>query len=281
MSWSERNPPKGDAADKRSVERGVFRKCEGCGEIAYGSDLAARFEVCGKCGHHHRLGEAEFRALLLDGGALDEWAEGLSAADPLSFSDGRAYTDRLAAAKRVTGASDAVRIGRGAIEGAPVAYGAFSFGFMGGSMGSVVGEKVARLFERAVVDRLPVVLLSASGGARMQEGVLSLMQMAKSVAAREALRDAGLPFISLLTHPTTGGVAASFAFLGDVNVAEPSALIGFAGPRVIETTIRQKLPEGFQRPEFLSAHGMVDMICPRDAMKTTLATILRHLTRPA
>jgi acetyl-CoA carboxylase carboxyl transferase subunit beta len=195
----------------------------------------------------------------------------------LQFADGKPYVERVQSAPRSSKAREAVEVGRARIGGRPVAYGAFLFAFMGGSMGSVVGEKIARLFERATVDRLPVVLLQASGGARMQEGILSLMQMAKTVAALERLRDARLPFVSVLLHPTTGGVAASFALLGDVNLAEPKALIGFAGPRVIEQTIRQKLPEGFQRSEFLLAHGMLDRIVSRLDMKKELSILIGHL----
>ena len=195
----------------------------------------------------------------------------------LHFSDGKPYRERLTAARRSSKMRDAVQAGRGTIEGQPVAFGLFLFGFMGGSMGSVVGEKVARVFERATEQQMPVVILHSSGGARMQEGIFSLMQMAKGVAARERLRAAKLPFISILLDPTTGGVAASFALIGDVQIAEPKALIGFAGPRVIETTIRQKLPEGFQRAEFLLEHGMIDMIVPRLELKTRLGQLLKLL----
>lgn len=201
----------------------------------------------------------------------------------MRFTDGKGYRERVAVAQKKTRAREAVETGKGQLGGRPIAYGAFVFAFMGGSMGSVVGEKITRLFERATEEELPVVLLQSSGGARMQEGILSLMQMAKSVAALERLRAARLPFLSILLHPTTGGVAASFAFLGDVNIAEPKALIGFAGPRVIENTIRQTLPPGFQRAEFLLDHGMVDIILPRPEMKATFKQLLDHLMsgRPA
>lgn len=276
MPLPDKTPPSTDASEKRSVGKGVFRKCDGCGETTYGSVLADRFGVCAQCGHHHKLDEIGWRKLLLDDGALDEWEAGLSAKDPLGFSDGKPYGERLIAAQK-SGRRDAIVIGRGAMNGAPVAFGLFQFAFMGGSMGSVVGEKISRLFERATDARLPVVLVSASGGARMQEGILSLMQMAKTVGALARHRDERLPFLSLLAHPTTGGVAASFALLGDLNIAEPGALIGFAGPRVIETTIRQKLPDGFQRSEFLRSHGMVDIIVSRLDMKATVARVLAHL----
>jgi acetyl-CoA carboxylase carboxyl transferase subunit beta len=277
MPWPEKKPPEGDAAEKKSLGKGVFRKCDGCGETLAADAFAASFEVCPQCGQHHKLSAAGWRTLLLDEGALEEWDGHLEAADPLEFVDGKTYPERIAAAQRSAKAKEGVEIGLGRMEGRPVAWGAFLFAFMGGSMGSVVGEKVTRLFERATSERVPVVLLQASGGARMQEGILSLMQMAKTVAALERLKDTGLPFVSVLLHPTTGGVAASFALLGDINLAEPGALIGFAGPRVIEQTIRQKLPPGFQRPEFLLAHGMIDRIVSRLDMKQEIAMILAHL----
>lgn len=277
MPWPSKTPPSGDASDKRTLGKGLFRRCDGCGATATAEQLAEASEVCPACGHHHALDAASWRALLLDDAALDRWDEELRAGDPLGFRDGRGYPERVAAAEAKTGATEAIETGRAKIAGIDVAFGAFLFAFLGGSMGSVVGERIARMFERAVAERLPVVLLQASGGARMQEGILSLVQMAKTVAARERLRDARLPFVSVLLHPTTGGVAASFALLGDVNLAEPGALIGFAGPRVIESTIRQTLPEGFQRAEFLLERGMLDAIVPRAELRATLATLLGHL----
>jgi acetyl-CoA carboxylase carboxyl transferase subunit beta len=276
MAWPTKNPPQ--AQGKKTLGKGVFRKCDGCGETHPAQSLIDRFEVCPSCGYHHRLGVDGWRTLLLDDGLLEPWDDHLRPTDPLGFSDGKRYQDRIAAAQKGTEAVEAVETGRGALDGHAVAYGAYNFAFMGGSMGSVVGEKITRLFERAVSSRLPVVLLQASGGARMQEGILSLMQMAKMVAALERLRQARLPFLSVLRDPTTGGVAASCALLGDVNVAEPGALIGFAGPRVIASTIGQKLPEGFQRSEFLLAHGMIDLIVPRPEMKATLAALVAHLS---
>jgi acetyl-CoA carboxylase carboxyl transferase subunit beta len=275
--WPDKKTPELDATEKKSLGIGVFRRCDECGETVTTESMLASFEVCSHCGHHHKLAAPRWRELLLDGGQLDEWDRHLAPADPLHFTDGKSYPDRVASAQKSAKATEAVEIGRARMEGRAVAYGAFLFAFMGGSMGSVVGEKVTRLFERATTERLPVVLLQASGGARMQEGILSLMQMAKTVSALERLRDAGLPFISVLLHPTTGGVAASFALLGDVNVAEPRALIGFAGARVIEQTIRQKLPDGFQRSEFLLAHGMVDRIVSRLEMKQEIAKLIGHL----
>jgi acetyl-CoA carboxylase carboxyl transferase subunit beta len=277
MTWPEKKPPEGDAAEKKTLGKGVFRKCDGCGETLAADAFATNFEVCPACGLHHKLGATGWRNLLLDDGALEEWDAHLEPVDPLEFVDGKTYPERVAAAQKKARAKDAIEIGRGRMEGTAIAWGAFLFTFMGGSMGSVVGEKITRLFERATAEGLPVVLLQSSGGARMQEGILSLMQMAKTVAALERLKDARLPFISVLLDPTTGGVAASFALLGDVNIAEPRALIGFAGPRVIETTIRQKLPDGFQRSEFLLAHGMVDGIVSRLEMKRYIATVVGHL----
>jgi acetyl-CoA carboxylase carboxyl transferase subunit beta len=277
MPWPEKKPPELDATEKKTLGKGVFRKCEGCGETLPSDTLAANFEVCPQCGQHHRLSSAGWRQLLLDPGSFEEWDAHLQPSDPLEFADGKPYPERVATAQRTARAREAVEIGRGRIDGHPVALGTFLFSFMGGSMGSVVGEKVTRLFERATAERIAVVLLQASGGARMQEGILSLMQMAKTVAALQRVKDAALPFISVLLHPTTGGVAASFALLGDVNLAEPGALIGFAGPRVIEQTIRQKLPEGFQRSEFLLAHGMIDRIASRLDMRREIATILGYL----
>jgi acetyl-CoA carboxylase carboxyl transferase subunit beta len=277
VSWPEKKPPESNAAEKKTLGKGVFRKCDACDETLPADTFAANFEVCPQCGAHHRLSAAGWRKLLLDDAQLEEWDAHLEPGDPLEFVDGKTYPERVASAQKSSKAKDAIEIGTGKIEGRPIAWGAFLFAFMGGSMGSVVGEKVTRLFERATSQGLPVVLLQASGGARMQEGILSLMQMAKSVGALERLKAAGLPFISVLLNPTTGGVAASFALLGDVNMAEPGALIGFAGPRVIESTIRQKLPEGFQRSEFLLAHGMLDRIVARADMKREIATILGHL----
>jgi acetyl-CoA carboxylase carboxyl transferase subunit beta len=277
MAWPEKNSP--SAGEKRPIGAGVFRRCEGCAETITADDMASNFEVCPRCGHHHKLSAAGFRALLCDDGVLEAWDEHLLPDDPLRFSDGRTYKERVAASQKKTGTREAIEIGKARLCGRPIAYGAFVFAFMGGSMGSVVGEKITRLFERAAEEELPVLLLSASGGARMQEGILSLMQMAKSVSALERFRQTRLPFLSVLLHPTTGGVAASFAFLGDVNIAEPKALIGFAGPRVIESTIRQTLPPGFQRAEFLLDHGMIDLIVSRLEMKATFGQILEHLSQ--
>jgi acetyl-CoA carboxylase carboxyl transferase subunit beta len=277
VSWPEKTAPTTDASEKVSIGKGIFKKCNGCGITMDAADLATRFEVCPSCQHHHRMSAGRWRELLVDAGTFEEWSGNLESVDQLGFTDGQSYVERLAIAKKKTGAVDSVEIGAAKLAGRPIAWGSFVFSFMGGSLGSVAGEKITRLFEEATTRKLPVVLLQASGGARMQEGILSLMQMAKSVAALERFRAVKLPFISVLLDPTTGGVAASFAFLGDVNVGEPGALIGFAGPRVIESTLRQTLPRGFQRSEFLLDHGMLDVIMPRLEMKAGLAQLLRHL----
>jgi acetyl-CoA carboxylase carboxyl transferase subunit beta len=279
MSWPEKTLPTTDASEKKSLGAGVFRRCDGCGQTITAGELAASFEVCPLCGQHHKLSADGWRRLLLDDGALEVWDGGLEPSDPLRFTDGKTYKDRVAATQKKTKSKEAIDIGRGKMNGTDVAFGAFVFAFMGGSMGSVVGEKITRLFERATKAELPVVLFQASGGARMQEGILSLMQMAKTVSALERLRAARLPFISVLLNPTTGGVAASFAFLGDLNIAEPKAQIGFAGARVIESTIRQTLPPGFQRAEFLVEHGMVDFICSRLEMKARISQMVEHMMR--
>jgi acetyl-CoA carboxylase carboxyl transferase subunit beta len=219
----------------------------------------------------------EWKTLLLDDAAFEAWDEHIVPADPLLFVDDKPYPERVARAQKQTGVTEAIQVGRGKLEGLAVAMGFFDFSFMGGSMGSVVGERMTRMFERAADMELPVILLHASGGARMQEGILSLMQMAKSVAALARFRERKKPYISLLLDPTTGGVAASTAFLGDINLVEPNSLVGFAGPRVIEATIRTTLPEGFQKSDFLLSHGMVDAIVPRMEMKKKLATLLSHL----
>ncbi len=277
MSLPAKTPAQMSVAEKKSLGKGLFRKCGGCGSVLTSEQLAASWEVCPQCGHHHPMSARAWRDLLLDDSALAGWDEHIAPSDPLGFHDGKAYPDRLERARRNTEHTEAIETGRAAIEGRPVAYGCFVFAFMGGSMGSVVGERITRLFERATSERLPVVLLHASGGARMQEGILSLMQMAKTVAALGRFRAIRQPFISVLLHPTTGGVAASTALLGDVNLVEPNALVGFAGPRVIETTLKTQLPEGFQRPEFLMSHGMVDAIIARSAMRSTISVLLSHL----
>jgi acetyl-CoA carboxylase carboxyl transferase subunit beta len=277
VALPERNPTQTDSAEKRSVGRGLFKKCAGCGHVLTAPEFAERFHICPACGHHHRMSVTEWKTLLLDDAAFEAWDEHIVPADPLLFVDDKPYPERVARAQKQTGVTEAIQVGRGKLEGLAVAMGFFDFSFMGGSMGSVVGERMTRMFERAADMELPVILLHASGGARMQEGILSLMQMAKSVAALARFRERKKPYISLLLDPTTGGVAASTAFLGDINLVEPNSLVGFAGPRVIEATIRTTLPEGFQKSDFLLSHGMVDAIVPRMEMKKKLATLLLHL----
>jgi acetyl-CoA carboxylase carboxyl transferase subunit beta len=246
----------------------------------YEADLDANLKVCTQCQHHFRMPTEARIQMICDGGAWQEHDRDLESGDPLGFRvDGKRYVDQVKATTRKVGGGDAYRAGTAAIGGIPVEAGFFVFEFMGGSMGSVVGEKIARQFERAVAHRRPAVLFTASGGARMQEGVLSLMQMAKTSAARSKLREARVPYVAVLLHPTTGGVAASVAMLGDMILAEPDALIGFAGPRVIEQTIRQQLPPGFQRSEFLLDHGMIDMVVQRKDLKATLERTLRWFER--
>jgi acetyl-CoA carboxylase carboxyl transferase subunit beta len=280
MVWFKKDkPPKAiRAAERRStVPEGLWFKCEGCKEIIYGRDFERNLRVCPKCGHHHRIDARAWLGVLLDDAEPRELWSGLGPTDPLGFRDTKRYRDRIKSYQQAVGERDAVVVAQGLLEEIPVIVAAMEYRFMGGSMGSVVGEKITRAAERALEKRWPLIVVAASGGARMQEGVLSLMQMAKISAALARLHDARLPYISVLTDPTTGGVTASFAMLGDLNLAEPGALIGFAGPRVIEQTIRQSLPEGFQRSEFLLAHGFLDLVVPRAEMKETLARCLRHL----
>ena len=277
MAWWSRT--QGLAAEpKKSVPKGIWTKCERCSTTLYEADLDANFRVCANCQHHFRMPTEGRIRMIVDDGQWQEHDRSLESGDPLGFRvDGKRYVDQVKATTRKVGPGDAYRAGTAAIGGIQVEAGFFAFEFMGGSMGSVVGEKITRQFERAVGHRRPAVVFCASGGARMQEGVLSLMQMAKTSAARSRLREAKVPYISVLLHPTTGGVAASVAMLGDINIAEPDALIGFAGPRVIEQTIRQQLPPGFQRAEFLLEHGFLDRIVRRSEMRATLASLIRLL----
>ena len=280
MVWYKRDDKEDDlGTEKRSVPAGVFTKCPGCRAALLTADLEKTDHVCPQCDHHFPITAAQRLALVLDPGSFAEEDATIDSIDPLAFRDTKRYVDRLRAAKKASEVpgGDAVRSGAGLIEGQPVEVGVFVFDFMGGSMGSVVGEKITRVYERALERRVPAIVFSASGGARMQEGVLSLMQMAKTSAALGRLREAGIPYISVLLHPTTGGVAASFAMLGDVIIAEPKALIGFAGARVIQNTIRQRLPPGFQRAEFLLEHGFLDRIVSRREMRPTLSSLVRML----
>ncbi|HEY7213502.1 MAG TPA: acetyl-CoA carboxylase, carboxyltransferase subunit beta [Thermoanaerobaculia bacterium] len=281
MAWFRKTKkPKPIRMDRprSTVPEGLWVKCEGCKEIIYSRDLDRNLKVCPKCGHHFRIDARTRLSLLLDEPQPRELFAGVSPVDPLNFRDSKRYRDRLKSYQQAVGERDAVIVVQGTMEEIPVVLAVMEYRFMGGSMGSVVGEKITRAAERAAERKWPLVVVSASGGARMQEGVLSLMQMAKISAALSRLRAARVPYLSVLTDPTTGGVTASFAMLGDLNVAEPGALIGFAGPRVIEQTIRQSLPEGFQRSEFLLEHGFLDMVVPRAEMKETLARCLQHLT---
>jgi acetyl-CoA carboxylase carboxyl transferase subunit beta len=275
MAWFKKVRKPMEAADKPSrVPEGLWVKCPSCAEVLYNKDLAANLHVCKKCGHHFRVNSTERLRMLFDG----EWEEhdaNLVSTDPLQFTDTKPYSERLTASAKATGLKDAVICATGRIGGIETVVASMEYGFIGGSMGVVVGEKIALAIERALARRCPVVIVSCSGGARMMEGTLSLMQLAKVSAALARLDRARLPYVSVLTDPTTGGVTASFAMLGDLNLAEPKALIGFAGPRVIEQTIRQKLPEGFQRSEFLLERGFVDEIVDRRELKDTILRFFR------
>jgi len=279
MAWYHRVPaPKLPPEQRKSRMEGLWIKCDGCGEIVYKQDVEKNLEVCPKCDEHFPFPVRKRLELVLDPGTFVEHDLGLESTDPLQFSDSKKYKDRIKSSQRSSGEGEAFLSGMGRVAGREVSIGAFHFGFMGGSMGSVVGEKVTRVFERATDRRVPAIIFSASGGARMQEAIFSLMQMAKSSAAIARFRQVQRPYISVLLDPITGGVAPSFAFTGDVILAEPKALIGFAGPRVIEQTIRQKLPEGFQRSEFLLKHGMIDAIVHRKEMRERLSQLLGLLS---
>lgn len=259
---------------KREMPDGVWLKCPDCGAILYRKEIVRNQWVCPKCAHHFRISAEEYIQLLVDPGSFEEYFRSVEPVDALGFKDTKKYSERLKAALANDRGREAVRTGRATIEGHEVCLGVMDFAFMGGSMGSVVGEKLSRLAQTALQGELPLIIVSCSGGARMQEGILSLMQMAKTAAQLARIAENGLPYISILTHPTTGGVSASFAMLGDVILAEPKALIGFAGPRVIEQTIQQELPPGFQTSEFLLAHGQVDRICSRKDLRSTLAQLV-------
>jgi acetyl-CoA carboxylase carboxyl transferase subunit beta len=276
MSWfSKKQSPVPMPESERTVKtEGLWQKCDGCGQIIWRKTLEDNLNVCEKCGHHFRIDARERVRLLIDEGTFEERDATFTTTDPLSFVDSRAYRDRLKSMQKATGMQDAIVCGRGQMLGRPVEICSMELKFIGGSMGTVVGEKITRSIERCIADRVPLVIVSASGGARMQEGAVSLMQLAKISAALMRLDEERIPFISVLTDPTTGGVTASFAMLGDLNIGEPGALIGFAGPRVIEQTIRQKLPDGFQRSEFLLKHGFLDAVVPRSELKSYIAGAL-------
>ena len=279
MAWfkKEKQPKQAVTDKKLRVPGGLWVKCENCKEIIYKKEVLRNANVCPKCGYHFRITARERLAGLFDNGLYEEVDRGIVPTDPLGFKDTKPYKDRLKQYQESTGLKDAVINAVGLMGGIPCVIAAMEYSFLGGSMGSAVGEKIARATERSLADRKPLIIISASGGARMQEGTLSLMQMAKISAQLARLHEAGIPYISILTDPTTGGVTASYAMLGDLNIAEPKALIGFAGPRVIEQTIRQKLPEGFQRSEFLLEHGMLDMVVERSQMRAMLIKCLRVL----
>lgn len=283
MSWLSKLMPSGirtesgGAKSKRSVPEGLWEKCDRCGAVLYRPELEENLEVCPKCGFHMSIRARARLQALFDPGSIEEISTGLAPVDVLKFRDQKKYSDRFKAAQKATGEHDSLVAMKGTLKQRPLVACAMDFAFMGGSMGSVSGEKFARAAERALADRVPLVSFAASGGMRMQESLFSLMQMAKTSAALARLREQGIPYISVSTHPTFGGASASFAMLGDINIAEPEALIGFAGPRVIEQTVRETLPEGFQRAEFLLDHGAIDQICDRREMRDRLGDLLALL----
>ncbi|MDI6808378.1 MAG: acetyl-CoA carboxylase, carboxyltransferase subunit beta [Candidatus Eisenbacteria bacterium] len=283
MSWLRKTRAGLKIQRKKELPNGLWKKCGRCGEIIYHKELERNLWTCPKCGFHFRIPAAAYISILTDDGTFEEHFSQITSGDPLKFRDSKKYVDRLKQAIEKTGLSEAVVTGTAGLEGHTVALAILVFDFMGGSMASAVGEKVAKISEVALEKRIPLIIISCSGGARMQEGILSLMQMAKTSAILAQLSRARVPFVSIMANPTTGGVTASFASLGDIIIAEPEALIGFAGPRVIEQTINQELPPGFQRSEFLLEHGMIDMIVPRKELKSTLVRILDllyHSSKP-
>ena len=283
MAWFKKSKAPIAPVESKKVQmpEGLWTKCKNCEEIIYSKEIERNLNVCPKCDYHFRISARERIDLVIDEGTFNETDPNMASVDFLKFKDSKKYVDRIKAAVAKNGGGDAVVTGSGLMNGQEVVVAVFDFAFLGGSMGSVVGEKITRAIELGLEKKAPVMVFSSSGGARMQESILSLMQMAKTSAALAKLKKAGIPFVSVLTDPTTGGVTASFAMLGDINVAEPKALIGFAGPRVIEQTIRQQLPDGFQRSEYLLDHGMVDMIVSRQEMKARLSQALRIFTQQA
>lgn len=274
MAWANIDKAPIQKNSKRGTPDGLWMKCKNCHEVIYTKDFHGNQNVCPKCRHHYPISAHQRIEKFVDSGTFKELDVDLKSLDSLEFVDKKPYKDRIEAAVKKTGSNDAIICGEAQLKGIAIQLGVYNFQFMGGSMGSVVGEKIARLFLRGVEKNQPVVIFSSSGGARMQEGILSLMQMAKTCTALSKLREKGVPMISVLTNPTTGGVAASYAMLGDVNIAEPGALIGFAGPRVIRQTIGEELPEGFQSSEYLLEHGMVDFICHRDALRARISSLI-------
>jgi len=282
MSWLKKLLPskiRTETSQKKGVPEGLWVKCEGCSEVLYRTELEKNLSVCPKCNHHHRLSARDRLAQFLDDVGQDEIAADLEPIDRLKFRDSKKYKDRITQAQKATGENEALVVLKGTLHQLPVVASAFEFKFMGGSMGATVGEKFVRAVNTAITEKRAYICFTASGGARMQEGLFSLMQMAKTSAVLAKFAETGLPFIVVLTDPTMGGVSASFASLGDVIMAEPNALIGFAGPRVIEQTVRQTLPEGFQRSEFLLEHGHIDMIVERKDLRATVAELVAKLTR--
>ena len=277
MSWfrKEKRGPK--LQPKKVIPDDIWIKCEGCGETLYKKELEKNLSVCPRCSYHYGLSPDQYIDVLLDRDSFSEFDRKIASVDPLNFFDRMKYTERLSKAVKASGRNEAVITGEGKIDKLRVQFGAMDFSFIGGSMGSVVGEKIARATRRSLDQRQPLVIVSRSGGARMMEGIFSLMQMAKTSSYLGRMHEEGLPYISILAHPTTGGVTASFSMLGDVNIAEPGALIGFAGPRVIKQTIRQELPEGFQRAEFLLEHGMLDMVVQRVELRDCVARLLHFM----
>ena len=278
MEWFRKAKDGLVSQEKKEIPGGLWTKCEDCGEIIYTKELEKNLWVCPQCGYHFRIKSRDYINLILDDGKLEEYDNDLVSTDPLKFRDSKRYPDRIRESRKKTNLNDAIVTGIGKINGREVGIGVMDFGFIGGSMGSVVGEKVARAIERSIQKRIPLVIVSASGGARMQESILSLMQMAKTSALLSRLYEMKTPFISVLTNPTTAGVMASYASLGDVIIAEPKALLGFAGPRVIQQTIGQELPEGFQSSEFFLEHGFVDLISERKDLKKNISLILEYLS---
>ncbi len=279
MPWFRRSKDNiSPESQKKDLPDGLWEKCPSCSEIIHKKQLESNLWTCLKCGHHFRIGSNEYIKILLDKGSFREMHKKMRSPDPLEFEDTKKYKDRLNSTVKALGLYEAVRVGTGKIEGRQIAFGCMDFKFIGGSMGSVVGEKIARVIDKAYKSKIPLVIISESGGARMMEGAYSLMQLAKTSSRLARLADAGIPYISVVTDPTTGGTTASYAMLGDINIAEPNALIGFAGPRVIKQTIGRDLPEGFQRSEFLLEKGFVDIISPRKNLKQTINNLLDLMT---
>ena len=281
MLWFKKKKRGFEQQQPKEIPEGLWVKCDQCGEIIYKRQLDRTFWTCPHCGFHFKVTSDYYIRIVLDKDSFELYDENIHPTDPLRFKDRKKYSDRITAAKKKSGLSEAVRVGIGKIDNIPVSFGVMDFRFIGGSMGSVVGERIARAIERAFEQKIPMVMISASGGARMQEGILSLMQMAKTSALLSKLDDSGIPYISILTNPTTAGVMASYASLGDVIIAEPKALLGFAGPRVIQQTIGEELPPGFQSSEFFQQHGFVDCIIQRAELRKKIILLLRYMYRPA